>query len=309
LFDIKAKELIIKCKASAGEISRSFAHFFKKVLVSLDTTYEDLSSSIREAISNLLKIFDLRKLSNRVVSAGVSLTHSMRSASRVSWVKLNRLTRSSKNLIFTISISFYTFLKNSYDAVSTWYFKKFKAYKGIAIVSGLEFMPQIGETVKLIINDYEFKYTALYNPVQALHGEPEDMTTLFISNLTPIEQKRMNKVGDILRTKTNPTIHESINLIRRYCGRLFLLTKQFTPNVFTIFTYILTPEEATYLKNRGYYLIYIQCTNPAYLTKFDTGVTFGSMRFHKYFFPDKGKLSIDTLKNLFTQVLTGVIHR
>jgi hypothetical protein len=309
---MKAKELTIKFKASVGDISRSFAHFFKKTFVSLNSTYEALSASIKPAKSSLLKALDFKKLSNLAASVGKELTHSIRSAVNWVWVRLKSLTRVSINSLFIIIKAFYRYTKNSFNWIRVWYFKRFKSYRGIAICCGLEYRPEVGEAIKSLINKFEFRYTYLSDPVRSMYaqGKTTELAPLFFNSLSLLEKEKLNTVREILLLQPNPTIHQSIDILKIHLGKLFLLKKQFDPNVFTIFFYVLAPEECRFLKQQGYYLLYLQSMNNAYLTDYDTGLTFGSQRFNKYIFPDReGGITITKLEELFRDIITGVVHR
>jgi hypothetical protein len=228
----------------------------------------------------------------------------------MSWVMLKVLAKLVTKSLAAIVTLFYLTLKKSFRYISTWYSNRFLKYRGIAIIGGLEFRPEIGEIVKGLINKYEFRYTFVSDPIQALNNEMEALTKLYLPNLTPEEMTQLKKVKDILSTLPNPDLHTSINLIRANLGRLFLLKKQFIPNLFTVFFYVMTADEAKFLRNRGYYLLYLQSTNPAYLTKFEYGITFGALRFDRYIFPDgdKGKL-MSELETLFKDILEGRLHK
>jgi hypothetical protein len=194
--------------------------------------------------------------------------------------------------------------------IKTWYTNRYLKYRGVAIICGLEYRPEIGEAIKSLINNYEFRYTYLSDPIKAMHGKTTDLAPLFFNSLTKEEKAKLNKVRDIILLQTNPTLHQSIDILRTYMGRLFLLRKQFDPKVFTIFFYVQHPDEARFLRQQGYYLLYLQSMNPAYVTDYDTGFTFGSQRFDRYIFPDRdGGISISKLEDIFRDVFTGVVHR
>lgn len=281
----------------------ALAHFSKSLCRSLG---KDIDLDVSTKVSKVLLWFEKKNLSQRFLMVSWLVTNKAIVFITSSCVRLKTLTLSVTYSLISILKFFYKQFKKPFQAYRRYYVSHYLKYKGVAIVSGIEYLPYVGEAVKSLINKYNFRATSLNSAIQALHGEPEILTPLFLKGITKEEMGKLKEIKDIILSSEKADLHFTINLIRAKLGRLFLIKKNFNPRIFTIFSYVLTADEALFLKNNGYFLLYLQSNNPAYLSKFDRGLTFGATRYDEYKFED---VTVEYLTTLFESILTGVRHR
>lgn len=190
----------------------------------------------------------------------------------MTWVK--------KSIVFLLTHG-WAFLLQQKDNFIAW--RNRPRWKGIAFVGGLEYMQELAEAVKLVINKNDMRFTVPSSFIFSLAGEHKELLPLFFNGLKQAEKEGLDKTL-IMSQELNLSLNVVADFLRLYCGKTFLVKHFFRKDLFTVMGYILTPDEAEWLRKKGYFLVYLQSKNPEYITKWCKGYTYGAMNFDRVLF-------------------------